>query len=1156
MKKLLQLTSNHSSVQALLNGRQRIVASDPTNEALLIASAFYTQPRQQIIIKSNLYEAQQLYTQLDQFCDPNTCFLFPVDESLRIEALAASPELLTARLDVLHRLVSGQSIIVVTHTAAIIRYLPTPDVFLNAHIKLKLNQSYAPQQLVHDLINIGYQRVSHIERSMQVATRGGVVDVYSLNYSQPIRIEFFGDEIDSIRFFDFDTQRTIDKINEVILIPGTDLLLSQSELENGIKKLTIEAAKSKNEVIKEAILKDIEYLSEDIGSARMYKYYRRFTTHSKTLLSYVTTPVFISNLNKVEDNYQVLVQEAIDYITDEQHGEGQYLHLDYFMPLNDALSIGSLRRIDEFKHDLNDLQLPVKAVQAVVGNGKLLYELIRDYLKQDFKVILAIENQHQREWISHWKLEYGFECPPLLDITQPKFPLSYIEQSFAEGFEFGEHKIVILTAHEIFGRASGANTRTLFREARVLQSSDSLLRGDYVVHETHGVGQYLGIETKEVDGIKRDYLHIVYRNDDKLYVPLEQFQLVRKFVSRDGITPRLNKLGSEEWTNTKKRIKKRVAEIAEKLMLLYAERVERKGHAFSKDNEMQHLFESGFPYELTPDQVRSVTEIKADMEQPYPMDRLLIGDVGFGKTEVAFIAAFKAISDGKQVAFLCPTTLLSQQHYERALERFKDLPVKIALLNRFVGDADQRRILRQIKAGGVQLVIGTHRLLSNDIDYHDLGLLIIDEEHRFGVEHKEKIKIIKTSIDVLTLTATPIPRTLQMALVGIRNLSQIDTPPKNRLPIQTYVVEKGEKLIKEIIERELARHGQVFYLFNHIDEIHRVANRISAMIPSARVIVVHGQMHRDEIEDAMVRFNSREANIMVCTTIIENGIDIPNANTIIIEDADTFGLSQLYQIKGRVGRSDRLAYAYLLYRPRKALSDVATKRLRAIKDFTELGSGYRIAMRDLSIRGAGDVLGAEQAGFIDTVGIDLYMRLLKDAIEERKSVKKEELQESMKHILSVNAYIPEKFSDDDMDKLEVYRQLNAATTLTKLELVSETLTDLYGKLPEPVRLLVEKRRFELLTKSEYVDDVTDMNETLEIRFSKQFLEIEGIGLDLFEIASTISLDLIPIVRHGTVRVRVSKRNINWMIHLNELLHEIYSVIHKKVHASRQASDLN
>lgn len=1151
MKNLLNLTINHRAVDVLLHGKQRVVTSDPTNEALLIASAFYRQPSKRIIVKSNLFEAQQLFTQLEQFCDLNTCFLFPVDESLRIEALAASPELLSTRIDVMHRLTMNQPILVITHTAAIIRHLPTPEMFRDSKIDIVQNGKCNPQELFQQLIDLGYQRTTHVERSMQVAQRGGVIDVFSLNYDQPIRIEFFGDEVDSIRFFDLETQRTVATVKTVSIIPATDVLLTKTSFENGIQELRKEAYKSVNIELRNAINRDIETLLNIGQSSKLYKYYRRFMNQTASILHYANQqPVFLSSLSRVEDNYNVLVREAIDYIEEEQHGEGEFLHLDYFLPLNVALSAAPIRQIHEFKESLGDVELPVKSVQAIVGNGKLLNELVKDYHKQGFSVVLAIDNSHQREWIFHWQQEYGYSIPRVEQAINPNGNLCYVEESYAEGFEFDEHKLVILTAHEIFGRATGANTRTLFKEARVLTSADSLQRGDYVVHEVHGVGQYLGIETKEVDQIKRDYLHISYRNDDKLYVPLEQFQLVRKFVSRDGVVPRLNRLGSDEWSNTKKKIKKRVAEIAEKLMLLYADRVEKKGHSFAPDNELQVLFESGFPYELTPDQQRSVQEIKADMELPYPMDRLLIGDVGFGKTEVAFIAAFKAISDAKQVAFLCPTTLLAQQHYDRALERFKDLPVKIALLNRFVPDSDQRRIISQVKNGEIQLLIGTHRLLSQDVVYHDLGLLIIDEEHRFGVEHKEKIKIIKTTIDVLTLTATPIPRTLQMALIGIRNLSQIDTPPKNRLPIQTYVVEKSDKLIREIIERELARHGQVFYLYNHIDEIHRVANRLSEVIRGANVIVVHGQMHRDEIEEAMMRFNSREANIMVCTTIIENGIDIPNANTIIIEDADTFGLSQLYQIKGRVGRSDRLAYAYLTYRPRKALSDVATKRLRAIKDFTELGSGYRIAMRDLAIRGAGDILGAEQAGFIDTVGIDLYMRLLKEAIEERKSLKKDELQETIKQVLTINAYLPDKFSEDDMDKLEIYRQLNQAHNIDRLSDVETSMNDIYGKLPHPVQLLIEKRRLEILTKNEFIEDIFDQKDSLEIRFSKRFGAIEGIGIDLFQLASSISLDLIPVVKFGTIRLKVIKKNEQWVQQVNELLHELSKIIHKKLSKSK------
>ncbi|MFA6739815.1 MAG: DEAD/DEAH box helicase, partial [Bacilli bacterium] len=543
------------------------------------------------------------------------------------------------------------------------------------------------------------------------------------------------------------------------------------------------------------------------------------------------------------------------------------------------------------------------------------------------------------------------------------------------------------------------------------------------------------------------------------------------------------------------------------------------------------------------DQLRSLAEIKADMEQPYPMDRLLCGDVGFGKTEVAFLAAFKAILGGKQVAFLCPTTLLARQHYETAKQRFQNVPIGIGMLSRFVPPAVQKKTLSDLKEGRLSMVIGTHRLLSNDLVFRDLGLLIVDEEQRFGVEHKEKIKELKRNIDVLTLSATPIPRTMQMALLGVRNLSQIETPPLHRLPVQTYVMEKNPRLIKEVIERELGRGGQVFYLCNEIDALPGIAATLQKQIPGANIIIIHGQMDRDDIEDAMIRFQAGEANVMVCTTIIENGIDIPNANTIVVDRADTFGLAQLYQIKGRVGRSDRLAYAYLLYRPRKQLSEVAIKRLRAIKEFVELGSGYRIAMRDLSIRGAGDILGAEQAGFIDTVGIDLYLQLLQETIEEKRTGIPTPEPE-VPRPLQVDAYIPKPYTNDDLDKIELYKKIDAIQDLEGLSTLQEMMRDVYGKLPLSVELLLEKRRLELTLRNELVEEVKDSATAYEIVFTPMFSSYDGIGIDLFRIANQLSNHLLLSYRGGRIRMKLHKEEPEWLKLASRFLEKTWQLVQR------------
>ena len=706
--------------------------------------------------------------------------------------------------------------------------------------------------------------------------------------------------------------------------------------------------------------------------------------------------------------------------------------------------------------------------------------------------------------------------------------------NLSTGIELMEEKTVILTAHELFGEVNVSKAKYFrFKDAKTLRNFQELNVGDYVVHDSYGIGQYLGIKTLDVKGYHKDYLYVAYAGDDTLYIPVEQFKMIRKYASSDGKVPMIHALGSSKWAKAKQRAKNKIDDIADQLIELYAARMSSPGFSFSKDNELQIDFENQFGYELTKDQQRSVDEIKMDMEKPQPMDRLLCGDVGFGKTEVALRGAFKAILDHKQVAFLCPTTILSMQHFKTATERFKNFPVEIALLNRFTSSKEKKRILKEVKEGKIDLLIGTHRILSKDVQFSDLGLLVIDEEQRFGVKQKEKIKEYRETIDVLSLSATPIPRTLQMSLMGIRGLSKIDTPPKNRLPVQTYVVEKNDTLIKQVIERELARDGQVFYLYNHTDRIANVAYKIASTVPNAKVAIGHGQMDKNELEDVMLRFMNKEFNVLICTTIIETGIDIPNANTMIVEDADKFGLAQLYQIRGRVGRSERGAYAYLLYKKDKAIQDDALKRLKAIKEFTELGSGYKIAMRDLSIRGSGDILGGRQAGFIDDIGFEMYMKILQDAINVRMH-KEEKPEENIKNLnVNVDGYIPNDYVESDYEKLELYQRLDEAKTMSELNSLKAEFDDYYGNLPEAIQALIEKRKLEILSHYSIIEDIKDHGKKLEIIFSSNAFEIIS-GDKLFLLANQLFTKPAFKSLDNQVTITIQKNN-QWLNHLNEFI---------------------
>ena len=663
---------------------------------------------------------------------------------------------------------------------------------------------------------------------------------------------------------------------------------------------------------------------------------------------------------------------------------------------------------------------------------------------------------------------------------------------------------VVLTSKELFSYQSVRKKyKTHFKYASKIKDLNKLEVGDYVVHAVNGIGIYNGIKTLNHVNLIKDYIEVVYAGNDKLYIPVEKIDLISKYSGNEGVMPKINKLGGSDWNKIKARVKSKIHDIADKLLKLYAEREMREGYAFSKDTELQKQFDASFEYAETKDQLLAIEQIKNDMESRQPMDRLLCGDVGYGKTEVAFRAVFKAIMDSKQVLYLCPTTILSNQQYQNALVRFKDFPVNIGLLNRFTSPKEKKRILSELENGTIDFVIGTHRLLSNDIKPKDLGLLIIDEEQRFGVTHKEKIKEYKSNVDVLTLTATPIPRTLQMSMIGIRSLSLIETPPVDRYPVQTYVIEENKQIIKDAIYKEMSRNGQVFLLYNHVDSIERKVSEIQNLVPEARIIFAHGRLTKEELEDRMIAFINHEYDILICTTIIETGIDIPNANTLIILDADHFGLSQLYQIRGRGGRSNKIAYAYLMYSPSKMLNEVAIKRLNAIKDFTELGSGFSIATRDLSIRGAGDILGSEQAGFIDTVGIDLYLKMLQDEISRLKGITpKEEIIQNEKPLLNVSTHISNNYTDDDQLKISIHKEINTIDSLGKLKEVQLDLEDRFGKLDEDVIIYMYQEWFEKMAKELGIEKVNYTKNSLELVVSEEAttkIDGEKLFVDAFHI---------------------------------------------------------
>lgn len=1122
-----------------------INSSDETNEALLISSSFLASNKCFVIIKNSLYNAQRLYDRLSTFLNNEEIYLYPTDESLRLDAIAESKELIAERVYILSKILKNERCIIVTHTSSIIRHLPLKEDFEKSFINLKIGDVFSKDKLINLLEMSGYERVVKIDHSLQYAIRGGVIDIFSVNYNDPIRIEYFDDEIDSIRFFNLVSQRTVETLKSIEILPASELVIDSKilnnkidDLENKLKELSKKDFNLKHEVISK-LTYEIMNLKNRNNNSTFYKYYTYLLDNkTSSLLEYFNkdnTLFILSNESLIRDNYDLFMQELLDYKLELLEVNNNFIDYNFNLDLNNLLTKYNFIRIEEFSSSNNKIE--TRSVSAMHGNKTHIASLIEDYNKRDYKVILCLDNGLQIDFIKNIYLDLDYDLFYLKD-NNIKEKNYFIEKNIKEGFELVEQKIVFISTNELFGNYHINKTSlTRFKNAQVIRNVDNLSEGDYVVHEVHGIGKYKGISTLEIEGIHHDYLNIIYKDDVEIFVPLEQFKLVRKYVSKEGVVPKLNKVGSNEWAKTKQRIKNRVNDIADKLIKLYSERNVLEGFSYEVDDELVNDFFSSFPYELTSDQMKAYLDIVKDMQSNVPMDRLICGDVGFGKTELAFRAAYIAILNNKQVAMLCPTTLLSRQHFKVALERFQNFGINIKLVNRFVSIKEQNQIINDLKEGKIDFIIGTHRLLNSDFVYKDLGLLIVDEEHRFGVAHKERIKELKTNVDVLTLSATPIPRTLQMSLIGIRNLSQIETAPLNRMPVQTYVMERKEKLIKEIIERELGRNGQVFYLYNNTTQITSFANDLARKIKGAKIVVGHGKMDKDLLEETMMKFYNHEANVLICTTIIENGIDIPNANTIIIDNADRFGLSQLYQIKGRVGRGDRLGYAYLFYSGHKEMNDEAKKRLKTIKEFSELGSGYRIAMRDLSIRGAGDILGSEQSGFIDSVGIDMYLQILKETIDEKKNgVIKEETKTNT--IINVDGYIPNKFESNDLEKIDLYKKIDALSSLDSIINFSNEILDLYGKTPDNVKLLLEKKRLEVLSDILYLKNINDTKLFIELTLNENMSNIDGIGIKLFELTYKLSKDFTLSFKDGYIKIKLLKKEKNWLITLNELLHTL------------------
>lgn len=1089
-----------------------------------------------LIVENTNFHANKIYDDLN-LLDSDSVHIFPVEESISTELATSSPDELSQRLDSLSFLSNDQAGILVTSVAGLEYQLSSQDLFKAAQLKIKVNEEYDLENLNQEFVQMGYVKEKLVAKPGDFAIRGDIVDIYPLNVDNPVRIDFFGNQVEKIKFFDTETQRSMEELGDIDVLPANDRIITDEQVTSGLKKLQKSYQKQliatddkdTKDNLEISFGQIIEELSEGMRPENIGRIADYIFEQSYSLLDYLKSDDLVifneynrlveqANDNEAENQSwlasqlefgkalpeQKIRQDFMESIKDDEHGQ---IYLSAFQQ-----GMGHIR-LDQLQN------VSVRSMQQFFSQMPLLKSEVERWQKQNYTVILTINNEKRINAINNTLIDFGIKATLTTDDKVIDGQTQIMNASLSSGFEMPDEKMAIITEKELFNHQPKKRRHQTLANAERLKSYNELKPGDYVVHVNHGIGKFIGMQTMEVDGKHQDYIMIEYRDDGRLFIPVTQLDMVQKYVSAEGKSPKINKLGGNEWQKTKRKVQSNIEDIADDLIDLYAKREAEKGFAFPKDDSMQNDFDNAFPYPETPDQLRSVDEIKRDMEKPHPMDRLLVGDVGFGKTEVALRAAFKAVEAGKQVVFLAPTTLLVQQHFETMKERFEGFPVNIGVLSRFQTRKQSKETIEKLEDGSLDIVVGTHRLLSKDVKFHDIGLLIIDEEQRFGVKHKEKIKELKANVDVLTLTATPIPRTLNMSMLGVRDLSLIETAPSNRYPVQTYVMEQNYEVIAGAIKREMARGGQVFYLHNRVEDMDQVAGQLQALVPDARIATAHGRMNETQMEGVIADYLAGEYDVLVTTTIIETGVDMPNTNTLIVENADRYGLSQLYQIRGRVGRSNRVAYAYLMYRPNKVLTEVGEQRLEAIKNFTELGSGFKIAMRDLSIRGAGNLLGKQQHGFIDSVGFDLYTQMLNDAVAKKRGHTKAEKTNSEVN-LALEAYLPADYITDQRQKVELYKRIRQIDSLENYQEVRSELLDRFGKYPQEVSNLLDISLLKNSFDESLVKSVIMRNSKIAIKFSKKASDY-------------LTGDLVfKFLSNTTMKAKVSDKNGEFIITLD------------------------
>lgn len=1062
--------------------------------------------KNKIIIAGNELKAKELYEDYKFF--NRDVFLYPAKDLIFYNADIHGNLITKQRLGVIKALIEENGVTVILTLDALMDYLVPLNVIKEAVINISIESIIDIDKLKSELIYLGYEKVIQVESSGQFAIRGGIIDIFPLTEENPYRIELWDDEVDSIRSFDAESQRSIESLDKISIYPATELILGEERISRGVKRLEKESekyiAKLRKEMkteeafrLKTAVDEVKEQLVEflGLGTKGIDSFIKYFYDEVVSFLDYFDrdeTIIFLDEPNRIIEKGETVENEFRESMINR-------IEKGYILPGQMDILAGykeTAGRINKFRGAVlctldtkqgdfkvrERYNITAKSVNSYNNSFELLVKDLEGYKKAGYKVLLLSASRTRAERLAEDLRDYDLNpfYSENLDREIQSGEIMTANGSVHKGYEYPLIKFVVISETDIFGTAKKKKKKRKIYEGQKISSFNDLKVGDYVVHENHGLGIYKGIEKIEVDKVIKDYIKIEYDKGGNLYILATQLDLIQKYAGSDAKKPKLNKLGTQEWNKTKTRVRGAVKEIAKDLVELYAKRQEKAGFIYGEDTVWQREFEEMFPYEETEDQLLAIEAVKKDMESKKIMDRLVCGDVGYGKTEIAIRAAFKAVQEGKQVVYLVPTTILAQQHYNTFVQRMKDFPVRIDLMSRFKTQSEQKKTVEGLKKGFVDIIVGTHRVLSKDIEFKDLGLLIIDEEQRFGVAHKEKIKKLKENVDVLTLTATPIPRTLHMSLIGIRDMSVLEEPPMDRMPIQTFVMEYNEEMVREAINRELARDGQVYYVYNRVNNIDEVANTIAKLVPDANVAFAHGQMKEHELERIMYDFINGDIDVLVSTTIIETGLDISNVNTIIIHDADNLGLSQLYQLRGRVGRSNRTSYAFLMYKQNKMLKEIAEKRLHAIREFTELGSGFKIAMRDLEIRGAGNLLGAQQSGHMEAVGYDLYCKMLNEAVKELKNEDTAVPKFETAIDIDIDAYIPPRYIASEFQKLDIYKRIASLENEEECDEMLEELIDRFGEPPRSVTNLLAVAQIKALAASVFVTEISQKGDTIKL----------------------------------------------------------------------------